>query len=256
MFLEEVNLLGELALACSGGAGEQDRVGRAHSDAFDGLDELVKGGIMRVDSAFQEREIVLAFGFEALGELVVAREVEVDDRVRALRVVGVADMSLLRGRLDQFCAEVVGLGEEEETNLLYVRACGDVDVIARSLLMKAGKLGVVVEFLVNLLEVPRILQLDDVEDNLRFRRYLADVGFHALGERRVLAAEDQMQLVDWQVVLLDKPDGRPPRVPARRPRAAVCILLCPKDRYDRRFHADSLPNWRIPVKKVNISNSR
>ena len=48
----------------------------------------------------------------------------------------------------------------------------DVDVVLRPLLVEAGALGVVVELAVDLLEVPGVLQLHDVEDHLQAKGYL------------------------------------------------------------------------------------
>ena len=111
-----------------------------------------------------------------------------------------------------------------------------MDVVLCLLLMKAGPLREVVELLVDLFKVPRIFELDDVENDLRFGRYAPDVCLHAIGEACVLLVEDEMQLVDWQFFLLDESDGWPPGVPPRWPSAAVCIFLCAENGYDCRFH--------------------
>ena len=116
LFLEQVYLLGELALARAGGAGEKDGVGGAHGHALDRLDEPVEGGVARGDALLEEGEVFLAFGLEALGEHVVAREVEVDHVDNALGVVRVADVSLLRRGLHDLRVEVVRLDEQEEAS--------------------------------------------------------------------------------------------------------------------------------------------
>ena len=89
-----------------------------------------------------------------------------------------------------------------------------MDVVVSLLLVEAGRLRVVVELPVDLLEVPRILELDDVEYDLRLRRDAFDVGLHALREGDVFLVEDEVQLVDWKALLLDEADRRTPRVPA------------------------------------------
>ncbi len=206
LLLEQVDLLGELALARAGGTGEQDGVGGAYGHAFDRLDEPVEVGVARGDALLEEGEVLLALGLEALGEHVVAREIEVDHVDHALGVVRVADVSLLRRGLHDLRVEVVRLDEQEEADLLHVRAGGDVDVVGSLLLVEAGRLGVVVELGVHLLEVPGVLQLNVVQHDLRLGGDASDVGLDALGEVLVRLVVDDVQFVDREFVLLDKPD--------------------------------------------------
>ena len=107
LLLEQVDLLGELALACAGGAGEQDGVRGAHGHALDRFDEVVEVGVARLDALLEEGEILLPVGLEPLGECVVTREVEVDHVDHALGVVRVADMPLLRRGLHDLRVQVV-----------------------------------------------------------------------------------------------------------------------------------------------------
>ena len=162
LLLEQVDLLGELALARAGGTGEQNGVRGADGHAFDRLDEVVEVGVARGDALFEEGEVLLALGLEPLGERVVAREVEVDHVDHTLGVVRVADVSLLRRRLHDLRAQVVRLNEQEEADLLDVRACGDVDVVRGLVFVEAGQLQVVVELGIHLFEVPGVFQLDVV----------------------------------------------------------------------------------------------
>ena len=127
-------------------------------------------------------------------------------------------------------------GQQEEADLLHVRAGRHVDVVQRLLLVKAGPFREVVELLVDLLEVPGVLELDDVEDDIGLWRDACDIRLHPLGEVRVLLVEDEVQFVDWQLFLLDESDRGPPGVPPTRPAAAVCVFLCAKNGYDCCFH--------------------
>ena len=96
LLFQQVDLLGELALARARGTGEQDGVRGADGHALNRLDQVVEVGVARRDALFEEGEVLLAFGLEPLGEGVVAREVEVDHVDHALGVVRVADVSFLR----------------------------------------------------------------------------------------------------------------------------------------------------------------
>ena len=236
LLLEKIDLPGQLALARAGGAGQQDGVRGADGDALDRLDELVERLVLRVDSLLEEREVVLPLQLEALGELVVAGEVEIDDVDRTLGVARMADMALLGRRLHELRVQVSRLREKEKADLLHMRASGHVDVVFGLLLVETGLLRVVVELAVDFFEVPRILELDDVEDDFRLGRDALDVGLDPLREGHELLVEDKMQLVDRQTLLLDEADGRSPRVPARRAGAAMRVLLRPENRYRCDFH--------------------
>ena len=71
-----------------------------------------------------------------------------------------------------------------------------MDVVLRAFLVEACALGVVVELPVDFLEVPGILELDDVQHHLRLGRDGFYVGLHAFGEGKELLVEDEVQLVD------------------------------------------------------------
>ena len=225
LLLEQIDLLRKLALARAGGAGQQDRIRGANGYALDRFDELVEGGVLRVDALLEEREVVLALQLETLGELVVAGEIEIDDVDRAFGVARMADVAFLGRRLHEFRVQMPRLREKEEADLLHMRAGGHVDVVLGLLLVETGLLRVVVELAVNFFEVPRVFELDDVENDLRLGRDALDVGLDPLREGRELLVEDKMQLVDRQALLLDEANVRSPRVPARRACAAVRVLL-------------------------------
>ena len=159
---------------------------------------------------------------------------------RAIGVVRVPDVSLLGRGLDKLAGQMAGFGQEEETDLLHVGAGRHVDVVLRPVLMEAGALGVVVELRVDLLEIPRVLQVDDVEDHTRLGRDGVDVAFDPLRERRVLRIEDEVQLVDRKIVLLDESDVGAPGVPAARTVAAVGVLLGAENGDYSGFHGDIL----------------
>jgi hypothetical protein len=128
------------------------------------------------------------------------------------------------------------LCEEEEAYLLHMRAGGHVDVVPGLFLVETGLLRIVVELAIDFFEVPRVFKLDDVEDDLSLGRDALDVGLYPFRKRRELIVEYKMQFVDREALLLDESDGRPPRVPARRACAAMCVLLRSENRYRCYFH--------------------
>jgi hypothetical protein len=121
--LELEDLAGEAGLAGAGRAREQQRrLGRA-GDLLDLRDQGVEGGVLGGDAGLEEGLAGAAVLGEAGGDRLVAREVEVDDRVRA-GVAGVA--AGRRDRLQQPPGQVARLGQQEQADLLDVRAGGDV----------------------------------------------------------------------------------------------------------------------------------
>ena len=103
---------------------------------------------------------------------------------------------------------------------------------------------VVVELGIDLLEIPGVFQLDNIEDDLCLGRDAFDVRLDPFGKVRELLVEDEVQFIDWQRLLLDETDCRPPCVPARGPAAAMRILLRPENRYDRCFHGAYCTTFR------------
>lgn len=103
-------------------------------------------------------------------------------------------------------------------------------------LMEAGALCVVVELFVDLLEVPRIFQVDDIEDHVCLRGDAADVGLDLFGEFSVFGTEDQMQFVNREIVLLDKPDVGAPYFPTAGSFSADSVLPRAEDGDDSCFH--------------------
>ena len=145
-------------------------------------------------------------------------------------------MYFLRRGLDELAGKMARLRQQEEAYLLYMRAGRHVDVVLCLLFVKAGAFGVVVEFGVDFFEVPGVLELDDVEHDVRLRRYGVDVALDPFGQRLVLLVEDEVELVDSKIVLLDESDVRTPGVPAARAVSAVCVFLGAENGNDCRFH--------------------
>lgn len=79
LFLEKIDLFGELAFAGTGWAGQEDWFCRAKRDTFDGFDEFVKGCVFGIDALLEEGKVVLSLGLESFGEFVVAGKIEVND---------------------------------------------------------------------------------------------------------------------------------------------------------------------------------
>ena len=72
----------------------------------------------------------------------------------------------------------------------------------------------VVERLVDLLEVPRVLELDVVRPHLGLGRDRAHVAHDLAGERLEPLLEQQLEPVDHQVLVTADVHGRPPLLPA------------------------------------------
>ncbi len=82
--LQLVDPAGELRLALSTGwPGQENRRGRADHHPLDLVDHSVEGGAAGRNPGFKERGGVFALGGEALGDLVIAGKVEVDNPMRA-----------------------------------------------------------------------------------------------------------------------------------------------------------------------------
>ena len=135
-------------------------------------------------------------------------------------------MSLFWGRLDQFAGEVAGFGQQEEADLFHMGTCRDMDEVVCVVLMKARLPCQVVELGIHLLEVPWILEGDDVEYHICFGGDRVDVFFEESSEGGEFRGEDQMQFIDREVVLLDKTDVGAPCCPAVGSIAAGGVFLC------------------------------
>ena len=165
--------------------------------------------------------------------------------MRALGVLGALHVSFLGRGLDQLCREVPRFGQQEEADLLHVGAGRHVDVVAGLLFVEAGGLCVVVELLVDFLEVPGVLELNDVEDDVGLGRDAVDVRPNPFSKVLIFAIENQVQFVNRKFVLLDESDGWTPGVPPGGACAAVRIFLCAENRDDRcLFHASIIPRTR------------
>src|SRR4029450_9461132 len=109
-------------------------------------------GVARGDAGLEEREALLLPPREPRGQAVVAREVEVDDAVGP----GPA-LAPPRGRgLHEAPGNLARLGEQEQADLLDVRARRDVDEVALVLDAPRIATGPVGERLEHALEVPGI----------------------------------------------------------------------------------------------------
>ena len=116
----------ELRFAGAGRPRQQQRRLRADGDLLDAIDHAVEGGIARGDAGFQELRRLDRLGLEARGDAVVARQIEIDDRVAA----GLAALPAPRRReLQQPARDHARLGQQEPADLRDVRAGGDVDEI-------------------------------------------------------------------------------------------------------------------------------
>ena len=208
----------EKGLAGAGRADQQHWRGGADHHPLDFLDQAVEGFIARRDAALEEVERIAAFALETLRQRVVARQVEIDQRIGAARVFGFllvrqffARLAQRRG-LHQPRRYVARFDEQEPANLRDVSAGGDMYEVVLALGVERIVARPVVERGVDLLEIPRIAQLARHRAHLGAWRQLADVARYPLCQRGAATVVEQLQPVDVQVGLRTQTDGRPPAV--------------------------------------------
>ena len=98
----------------------------------------------------------------------------------------------------------MGFGEEEEADLGDVGAGGDVDEVVFFFGVEGVAAGKVVECGVDLLEVPGVLEVDEVGADDGFGGDGGDVGGDLLGEFGELAGVDQFEALDGEVFVLNR----------------------------------------------------
>ena len=202
----------QLALAGAGRAHQQDRRLRARGHGLDLLDHAVEGRIARGDAALEQVAVVQALVGEALGDAVVARQVQVDHRVRAGRL---AVLLARRRGLQQPAREQPAFGQQEPADLADVGAGGDVDVVV--LVLGRERIGVdeIMQHAVNAFEVPGIGQVAVVAADPGLRRDLGEVFADGPGQRAEAALVDQqLQAIEQEVLVHAQRDRRPPFFPA------------------------------------------
>jgi hypothetical protein len=102
---------------------------------------------------------------EALGDLIIAGEIEVDDIMCAGKIVEAAAIPRWR-QLEQAGRDDARLREQEPADLCDVRARGDVDDVILAVGIKDIAAGKIAKLRINLGEIPRIAKIDDVPSNL------------------------------------------------------------------------------------------
>ena len=155
---------GEARLARAGRAHQQHRGAGANGHPLQVLDEPVEIRVPSGDARFQEGKALLHFPAKARGDLVVARQVQVDDRPLPHR-----GGPARRGGLHQLRREVARLGQQEEADLRYVRAGGDMHQVFLPLRLEGVAARELVQRAIHFLEIPGILKLDRRQAHLRFR---------------------------------------------------------------------------------------
>ncbi|MCG3130867.1 MAG: hypothetical protein FLDDKLPJ_01641 [Phycisphaerae bacterium] len=201
----------ELRLARAGGPGQEDRRLRVNRDVLDLVDHAVERGVARLDPGFEKRGGLALLHGEALGDAVVARQVEVDDRV-APDFAGSA--AARRRRLDEPRGEVPRLGQQIHADLNDVRAGGDVDEIGLPFRIEGITAGEPVQRGVHFLEVPRVAEVHRVQAHVRLRRNETNVAGRLLRQRRSPLVAKQLQPLHQQILMLEERDGRSPPAPA------------------------------------------
>lgn len=217
-FLEFEHAPGQVRFAGARGAREQDGRLRSHGHAFDFVDEGVEARIARGDTALEEFPCIRLGLAEALGQRVVAGEIQVDQRIAA----GVAALLLAgRGGLQQYAGNEARLHHQEHADLRYVRAGGDVRPVLLPCGVEAIAAHPVVEGGVHLAEVPRVRHVHGHEVHGGLRRDAGDVAHHGLRQRLVLGGVKQLHAVHQHVLVLHERYRGPPLGPAPRSLARI-----------------------------------
>ncbi len=214
--LQLVDAPRELALARPGRPHQQHRRTRSPGNLLDLVDHAVKGGVARLDPRFEERRALGTGGGEARGDTVVARQIEIDHRPGADPFIAAAP----RLGLEQAAGQIMGLGQQEPADLRDMGAGGDVDQIILGLRIERKGTREIEQLAVDLLEIPRIVELDQMRLDRRLGRDRSDILGHISGEPRMHLSMKQHQPIDPQILVHRQADGRPPLVPARRPELA------------------------------------
>ncbi|MNH01427.1 hypothetical protein D3C79_606470 [compost metagenome] len=214
--LEFIDAPGQEGFARAGRADQQHRCPRAQGHSFDLLDGAVEGGVAGGDTGLEKVQAVGLLALKARGDVIVARQVQVNQRAGAGRVGRVFLAAGWRG-LDQPRRQVARLGEQEPADLRDVGAGGDVDQVVLVLGIERVGAGKIVQGTIDLLEVPGIAQDHGLQAHLGVWRDALDVVTYALGQAQIAGAGavDQLQAIDRGLRLLAQADGRAPALPAR-----------------------------------------
>ena len=217
-FLQFVHAPSQMRLARAGGAGQQDGRLRAHRHSFDLFDQPVEGPVARGNATLEEFQRVVPRLAEAAGQHVVARQVQVDQRVLA----GILARLLPgRGGLQQHAGNGARFHHQEHADLRDVGAGGDVRPILLALGIEAVAARPVVQRCVHLAEVPGIGEVhrDQIHDGVG--RQIGDVLLHQPRQGLVARWIEQLQPVDQRVLVLDQRYRGPPFRPAARALAGI-----------------------------------
>jgi hypothetical protein len=158
------------------------------------------------------------FLLEPLGQPVVLRQIEIDDRVRPRR--STLDRTR-RSALQQPSREVTGFGEKKQTDLGDVRSGRDVHQIVFLLWFEWITPRKVVQRTVDELEIPRIPEVDLVPARDGFRGDRADILDQGGRQPLMRGFVEQLESADQQVFMTANVDRRPPSIPAIRAGPAV-----------------------------------
>lgn len=235
--LEFIDAPGEERFAGTGRPHQQHGCPRTHGDPLDLLDGAVESGIARGDSRLEQSQAFLLFAAEPRGDAVVAGQVEVDQRRRALGMARLVLAPRRRG-LHQPGRQVARLGKEKPADLRDMGPGGDMHQVVLALGVKGVDADEIVQGAIDLLEVPGVAQFHLLQADLGMRRHRGDVGANPLGQAEVagVVAVDQFEAVDQQVRLLAQADARPPLLPARRALAETVEGGADEADGDRAFH--------------------
>ena len=196
----------------------RNRCLRGDGDDLDAFDQTVEGTVPGLDAGFEELEALEPLGHEARGDLVVSRQIEIDEGVEPR-----LGPTRRRLRLQEPSGQPPGLDEQEETDLDDVGARREVhDVVFRVDVERVGA-NEVVQPTVDLFEIPRVIEVDGVQMDLGLRGDECDVADDGIGERARLRLVDELEAIDEQVFVPTQIDGRTPRGPAIGPGGAIAI---------------------------------
>ena len=143
------------------------------------------------------------------------------------------------------------LCQKEKTNLLDMRACGDVDQVLVVFGFKGVRAHEIVKCRIDLLQVPGILEGKRMEIDPGFRGDCGNIFNDLLGEGFIPWFDQKVELIDKQVFVLTKGNRRPPSVPSLV--RGGPIQLCTQKTQENSFHIIKDKNLS---EKINLSVSQ
>ena len=144
------------------------------------------------------------------------------------------------------------LCQKEETNLLDMGSCGDVDQVLVVFGVKGIGADEIVKRRIDLLQVPGVLENHWMEIDLCFRGNCGNILHDLLGERLVPGFDQKVKLIDEEVFVLANCNRRPPSVPSLV--RGGPIQLCTQKTQENSFHIIKDKNLSEKI-KLSVSQT-